>query len=329
MNKTIGTSILRAAVVGALLAVAQGNAVAQESYPSKAVRLVVPYPAGGPTDIMGRLAGQKLSEAWKQPVVVENRAGASGAIGSDFVAKSAPDGYTLVLGNNASHGAYEVLTPNAPYRTLRDFAPVALIGIAPLIMIIRSNLDIKNVKEYVAYAKANPGKLNYGSAAIGSAPHFGGATLNSVAGINTVHVPFNGTAPAITALLSNSIDTYMGGVSSVIGVVRDGRARYLGVVGAQRTEQIPDLPTLAEQGYPGVEFDSWYGLLAPIAVPVAILDKVNADANRGMDGAEVRGQLLKLGFERKLGSRAEFLQLLKKEDEKTIRVVREANIKAE
>jgi tripartite-type tricarboxylate transporter receptor subunit TctC len=329
MRQKTGKNIFHAAVLGVALAFAHGGAVAQDSFPSKPVRLVVPYPAGGPTDIMGRLVGQKLTDAWKQSVIVENRAGASGSIGSDFVAKSAPDGYTLVLGNNASHGAYEVLTPTAPYRTLRDFAPVSLIGIQPLIMIVRSSLDIKNAKEYVAYAKANPGKMNYGSAAIGSAPHFGAELLNTVAGINVVHIPFNGTAPAIQALLSGSIDSYMGGVSSVIGVVRDGRARLVGVVGAQRTEQLPDLQTLGEQGFPGIEYDSWYGVLAPAAVPAPILDKINADTNRGLDGAEVRAQLLKLGFERKLGARTDFVQLLRKEEEKTVRLVREAGIKAQ
>ena len=312
-----------------VLGVAPG-AWSQDVFPNKAVRLVIPYPPGGPTDLVGRMVSQRLSESWKQSVVVDNRAGASGSIGSDFVAKSTPDGYTLVLGNNASHGAYELLNPkNTPYRTLRDFAPVALFGIAPLIMISRSTLDVKSIREYVAYAKANPGKLNYASAAIGSSPHFGGELLNITAGIKVVHVPFNGTAPALQALLSGSVDSYMGGVSSVMGLVRDGRARALGVVGAQRTEQVPDLPTLAEQGFPGVEYDSWYGLLAPVAVPVATLDKINIDTNRGLGGDDSKNQLLKLGFERKLGSRAEFAQLLVKEGERTQRVIREAKIQVE
>jgi len=263
-------------------------------------------------------------------VVVENRAGASGSIGSDFVAKSAPDGYTLVLGNNASHGAYELLNPKAaPYRTLRDFAPVSLIGIAPLIMMSRASLGFKTLKDYVDYAKANPGKLNFASAAIGSSPHFGGELLNIVAGIRTVHVPFNGAAPALQALLAGNVDSYMGGVSSVMPHVQSGKANALALIGAERSSQVPDLPTSGEQGFKGVEYDSWYGLLAPAAVPPVLLDRINADFNRTFGSEDIRVRLQKLGFERKLGSRTEFARILVQDDERARRIIREANIKVD
>jgi tripartite-type tricarboxylate transporter receptor subunit TctC len=327
LSRLSGTTAALVLLSGATLT-STSAAIAQDNYPARAVRMVIPYPPGGPTDLAGRMVGQRLSERWKQPVIVDNRAGASGSIGSDFVAKSAPDGYTLVLGNNSSHGAYELLHSNSPYRTLRDFAPIALFGITPLIMITRSSLDVKNIKEYVAYAKSNAGKLNYASAGIGSSPHFGAELLNLVAGIRVTHVPFNGTAPAMTALLSASVDSYMGGYTSVIGQVKDGRARIMGIVGAQRTEQLPDVPTLREQGFP-VEYDAWYGLLAPVAVPPAILDRINADTNSALGSEENKLQLLKLGFERKLSSRADFAALLVKEGERTQRIIREASIKVD
>lgn len=317
-------------VVAVVAAIGSSAVTAQQDFPSKPVRLVIPYPPGGPTDLLGRLAGQKLQEVWKQSVVVENRAGASGSIGSDFVAKAAPDGYTLVLGNNASHGAYELLNPKvAPYRTLKDFSPVSLIGIAPLYMMARANLGFKTLKDYVDYAKANPGKLNFASAAIGSAPHFGGELLNIVAGIRTTHVPFNGAAPAIQAMLSNNVDSYMGGVSSVKPHVDSGKAVLLAVIGAERTSQYPNLPTAGEQGFKGVEYDSWYGLLAPAGVAAGLLDKINADFNRGFAGDDVKVQLQRLGFERKLGSRTEFVKLLVEEEARSQRIIREANIKVD
>lgn len=306
------------------------SASAQEAYPNRAVRIVVPNPPGGPTDVIARLLGQRLSDLWKQTVLIDNRAGASGAIASEFVAKSAPDGYTLIMGNSASHGAYEVLNPSAPYRTLRDFAPVSFIASAPIILTIRASLEAKTLKEYIAYAKANPGKLNYASSAVGSANQFGQEALNIAAGIKVVHVPFNGNAPALQAIMSGTVDAFMTSISGpVTSALKDGRIRALGLAGAQRSVQMPDLPTLAELGYPGAEFEPWYGLLAPTATPVAVLDKLNAEANRMMDGPETNTQLLKMGYDRRLGSRADFAQFLKSGQERIIRVVREANIKAE
>jgi tripartite-type tricarboxylate transporter receptor subunit TctC len=315
-------------VLGAALLV-QG-AIAQEAFPSRAVRIVVPNPAGGPTDVAARMVGQRLSDLWKQPVIVDNRAGASGAIGSEFVAKSAPDGYTLIMGNSASHGAYEVLNPAAPYRTLRDFAAVAFIASAPIILTVRSSLEAKNLQEYVALARANPGKLNYASSAVGSANQFGQEALNIAAGIKTVHVPFNGNAPALQAIMAGSVDAFMTSISGpVTSAIKDGRIRALALAGAQRTVQMPELPTTAELGYPGVEFEPWYGLLAPVATPAAILDRINADTNRLMDGPETELQLRKMGYDRKLGSRAAFATFLKSGQERIQRVVKEAGIKAE
>jgi tripartite-type tricarboxylate transporter receptor subunit TctC len=314
------------AAAAASLGIMSSAAMAQGSYPDKPVKLVIPYPPGGPTDLVGRLVAQRLSELWKQPVVVENRAGASGTIGSEFVVRAPADGYTLLLGNNSSQGTYELLNPSStPYHTLKDFAPVGLIGVAPLIMITGAHLPAKNINEYVAYAKANPGKLNYASAAIGSAPHLGAELLNITAGIKVQHIPFNGTAPALQALTAGTVDSYMGGASSVMGLVKAGKANVMGAVSEHRISAVPDVKTIKEQGV-NVAYDSWYGLLAPANVPPAILDKINADMRKVLDGDATKAELEKLGFDRQLGTRAEFAAMLKSEVERTQKIIKDAKI---
>ena len=322
-------STLCTAVLGSLLA-AFSLAVPAQDFPNKLVRIIVPNPPGGPTDVVARIMGQRLGERWKQTVLVENRAGASGAIASEFVAKAAPDGHTLIVGNSASHGALEVLTPAVQYRTLRDFAPVAFVAGAPIILVVRSSLEAKSLKEYVALARANPEKLNYASSAVGSANQFAQEALNIAAGIKTTHVPFNGNAPALQAIIAGTVDSFMTSISGpVTSALRDGRIRALAVASAQRTAQMPDLPTTGELGFPGVEYEPWYGMLAPIATPMAILDKLNTDANAVMDGAETEALLRKMGYDRRLGTRATFLQFLKTSQDRIQRVVKEAGIKAE
>ena len=302
------------------------RSVAQDGYPTKLVKIIVPYPAGGPTDLVGRLVAQRLSDLWKQPVIVENKAGASGVIGSETVARSPADGYTLLLGNNASQGTFEQLNPSStPYRTLTDFAPVALVGVSPLVMVTGPQVPVKIIHEYIALAKASPGKLNYASASLGSAPHLASELLNIVAGIKVEHIPYNGTAPAIQALVSGTVDSYMGGVSSIIAQVEGGKARIIGAVSERRISALPDVATLKEQGV-DVAFDSWYGLMAPASVSPAILDKINADVRKVLDGDATKAELEKLGFERQLGTREEFAAMLKNEIGRIGRIIRDAKI---
>jgi len=325
---TLSRRTLLAAPAAAALLGATRAASAQGAFPNQPVRLVVPFPPGGPTDLFGRLVAQRLSTVWSQPVIVDNRAGASGTIGSGYVAKAPPDGYTLVFSNNATHGAVEQLNPrNTPYRTMRDFAPVALIGVAPLILIVRSSLPVHNARELVAYAKANPGKLNYASAAFGSAPHLASEMLKLAAGIDIVHVPFNGAAPALNALISGNVDMYMGGVSSVRPHVNSGRARAIAAVFGSRISVWPDLPTMAEQGITGVEYDSWYGLLAPAAVPAPIVAAINAAVRKGMEGDEVARTLANFGVERRVGSPEDLANVIRAEMARTARVIRDAHIR--
>jgi tripartite-type tricarboxylate transporter receptor subunit TctC len=317
-------SLLRLTAGLALLpstARAQGAA-----FPTKPVKVVIPYPPGGPTDLLGRLAADRLAEAWKQPVVAENRAGASGTLGSEFVLRQPADGYTLVLGNNASHGAYELLNPStAPYLVARDFAPVAMIGVAPQVMIVAAHVPAKDVKAFIAHAKANPGKLNYGSSAIGSSPHLAAELLKVSAGIDMQHIPFNGAAPVMQAIIAGTVDAYIGAPSTVQPAVEAGKAGVIGALSSTRISMLPDLPTFQEQGVDLV-YESWFGLLAASAVPGALLDKINADLGRMLDTEKSRGELRRLGFDSRIGSRAEFAAILKADYEKTKKVIEVAKI---
>jgi len=305
-------------------------ALGQGNFPDRPLRLVIPFPPGGPTDLLGRYLGQRLSAHWGQPVVIDNRAGASGTLGSNIVARSAPDGYTLVFSNNATHGAIEQLSPrNTPYRTLTDFTPVALIGIAPLIMIARASLPVTDARGYVELARQQPGRLTYASAAFGSSPHLASELLRLATGINILHVPFNGAAPATQALISDNVDMYMGGASTVRPLIASGRARALGVVYRERLRSWPDVPTLAEQGITGVEYDSWYGLLAPAGIPAPLLAQLNAAVRQVMDGDDVRRQLEVYGLERLVGSPEDLTRAIREEMERTAHVIRAGNLRVE
>jgi tripartite-type tricarboxylate transporter receptor subunit TctC len=305
------------------------SSFADESYPNRVVRIVVPYPPGGPTDLLGRLAAQNLASTWKQSVIVENKPGASGSIGSDGVARSAPDGYTLLLGNNASQGTYELLNPAAAtYVTLRDFAPIALIGVAPQVLIVGSHLKIDNAKHLIAFAKANPGRLNYGSSAIGSAPHLAAELLKLATHTDIQHIPYNGAAPVMQAIVAGTIDLYIGAPSTVLPHVQAGTVRAIGAVSPERIGAMPNLKTLREQDI-DVVYDSWFGLLAPIRVPGEILDRINRDLNAMLGGDAMQAELARIGFDRRLGTRADFGAMLRAEIERTRELIAAARITAQ
>jgi len=307
----------------------RGYAFADEPYPNRVVRIVVPYPPGGPTDLLGRLAAQNLATAWKQSVIVDNKPGASGSIGSDIVARSPPDGYTLLLGNNASQGTYELLNPaSSTYATLRDFAPVALIGVAPQVLIVGSHLKIDNARDLIAFAKANPGRLNYGSSAIGSAPHLAAELLKLATHTDIQHIPYNGAAPVMQAIVAGTIDLYIGAPSTVMPHVQAGTVRAIGAVSPERIGAMPNLPTLREQGI-DVVYDSWFGLLAPIRVPSDILDRINRDLNATLGGDAMQAELARIGFDRRLGTRADFGDMLQAEITRTRELIATAKITAQ
>jgi tripartite-type tricarboxylate transporter receptor subunit TctC len=266
-------------------------ATAQESFPARPIRLVVPYPPGGTTDIMGRFVAQKLAELWNQRVLVDNRTGAGGSIGTEHVARSPADGYTLVLGNSASHGANVLLTRTPTYDPVRDFSAISMLAVVRQMLVVNNAVPARSVQELVALAKAQPGKLTYSSSAIGGAPHL-------AAGVELLHVPYNGAAPALNALLAGDVTMLFGSVPTVAELAKDNRIRALGMASGERSALMPDLPTLEELGLPGVEMDSWNGLFAPAGTPPAVIATLHAGVLRALAGEETQRRLGELGFER-------------------------------
>ncbi|MCC7426942.1 MAG: tripartite tricarboxylate transporter substrate binding protein [Alphaproteobacteria bacterium] len=318
--------LMPAAVAAAGLATPFAVAHGQEVFPNRPVRLVVPYPPGGTTDIVGRLVAGRLSEIWRQPVVVENRAGASGSIGADVVAKSQPNGYTLVLGNSASHGANGLLNPSIPYDSERDFAPITLLAIVKQALVVHPSVAAQNAREFVALVKSRPGQFNYGSSAVGGAPHLAAELFRLVAGVDIVHIPYSGAAPSMNALVAGNIQFMFASVPTVVELARSGRIRTLAVASATRSGLLPDAPTMGEAGFAGVEMDSWFGLLAPAGTPPAIIAKINADTVRAVDGDDMRKRMADLGFERATGTPEALGALISRELVRLRRLIAEARI---
>ncbi len=313
------------------VAVLAGSAArAQEAYPIKPVRLVVPYAAGGTTDIAGRLLGQRLTQMWKQTVVVDNRVGASGSIGAALVARAAPDGYTLVLGGGASHGAYELINPRlAPYNSQRDFTPLSLLTFIRYVLVTHPSLPARTAKELVDLAKTQPGKLNYGSSAIGSAPHMAAELFKLTTGVDIVHVPYNGAGPAMAALLGGNIQVMFSSAPTTAQQWKAGKLRALGTASSARASQLPDIPTLAEAGIAGVEMDSWSGVLGPAGMARALVTRLNNDIVKSVDGEDTRETFAKLGFERATSTPEAMTEFMRKERERVARIVKHAGIKGE
>ena len=307
-----------------------GTARAQAGFPSRPVTIVVGYPAGGPTDIYCRAMADGLAAIWKQTVVVENKAGASGSIGALQVLRAPADGHTLFFTNNATNGAYEQLNPKfSGYRTLKDFAPVALFGVVPTVLVVRATLPVTNMAEFVAYAKANPGKLNFGSSAVGSAPHLAAELLQDATKTKMLIVPFSGAAPLMQALLGGTIDAYIGGPSTVMEQVKAGRLRALAALHPTRLRAAPDVPTLVEQGIKGSDYASWFGLIASAATPPALLDRINADARAVMSAQPMKDKLVQYGVEYADSDRNQFWAVVQDEIERSGRVIREQKITIE
>lgn len=310
----------------ALAAVVAGSAAMAQTFPTGPVTMIVPYAPGGPTDLMARLVAQRLSERWGHPVLVENRPGASGTLGSDHVARSEPDGYTLIVSNNAAQGAYELLNPSTtPYITLEAFAPVAMISLAPLVMIVPNTVPAENLEEFVAWAAARPGEVNYASAAMGSATHLASLMLSGMAGLEMEMIVFQGAAPALQSVVAGETDMYAGGYSTVSGQVDAGAVRAIGVMAPQRLGAAPDLPTFAEQGY-DIDYGSWFGLMAPAATPEAILDQINADVSTVLGDASAAEALGNYGMELQLMSRANFGAAIEARIELDRRLIADAGI---
>ncbi len=296
-----------------------------QPYPSRPIKIVVPYAAGGAVDIVARTIGQPLSEALKQPVIVDNRPGASANIGMELVAKAAPDGYTLLMASNGI-ATNMALFPQLAFDGRRDFAPVARIGYAPLVIVVPATSPVKSLKELIAMAKAEPGKLTYASAGNGSSGHLAGEFLKSTAKIDVLHVPYKGGAPAITDLLGERISFMPINPVEVIAHIRAGRLRALAVASDKRFPLLPDVPTAAEAGLPGYEASVWWGLVAPAKTPPEVVRQLNAETNKSLADAAMANKLAELGVVVTPGTPDQFAAFIKSQTELWSGVIKAAGI---
>ncbi len=297
-----------------------GGAQAQ-SYPVKPVRMVVAYPAGGSIDIVARLVGQKLAEGFGQQFVIENRAGASGNIGTDYVAKAAPDGYTLLMGSAAALASNVNLYAKLPFDPLRDFAPVILIVNQPNVLVLHPSVPAKTVKEFIALARSRPGKLNYGTSGTGSSQHMSGELFIMMTGINMVHVPYKGGAPALNDLVGGQVDLMFETVPTAMQFVHAGRLRALAVTSLRRSSMMPDVPTVEEAGLPGYELRGWIGLLAPAGTPKEIVARLHGEALKAI-GGDVRKRLTELGLDVAGGTPEQFMAFMREDIAKYAKLVK-------
>jgi len=318
---------MRAALL--LLALGFALSCAAQTYPSRAIRIVVAFPAGGGSDISARVVGQKLSERFGQAVVIENRVGASGNVGAEMVARSAPDGYTLVMGSPSSITTNPHLMALS-YDPMKDLAPVAMLTVNPLLLFVNpSVVPVASFREFLAYVKAQGGKLSYASAGNGSPAHLAGELLKLEAGIQMVHVPYKGGTPGVNDVLGGHIGIMFAAAPTVLPHIRSGKLRGIAMTGAQRSAFAPEIPTIAESGFPGFDVVIWNALFAPATTPPAVLARLHVEIDRILAQPEVKELLLKQGAEVQPMSDAAFRELLKAEYARWGKVIREANIKVD
>jgi putative tricarboxylic transport membrane protein len=300
-----------------------------ETWPTRPIRFIVPFAPGGGGDIVGRLVGQKLSERLGKPLIIDNRGGAGGTLGTDLAAKAAPDGYTLLLGNVGPLALGPSLYARLPYDPVRDLAPVTMVASFPNLLVSNASLPVKSVQELVAYAKARPGKLNFGSAGSGTSTHLAAELFKSVAGIDVVHVPYKGGAAALTDVISGQVAYYFGSLPSSLPLARAGKLRALAVTSLKRSPAAPEVPTIAESGYRDFETAAWYGLLFPTHTSRDIIAKLNAETLIVLGTHEVKERLAQEGSEPMGNTPAQFGAYIKSEITKWTAVVKAANVKAD
>lgn len=315
-----GLKLLAAA---ATLAVA-GTAAAQGAYPSKPINIIVPFSAGGTTDILARIVGQYLGEELGQPVIIDNRPGAGGNIGGMAAARSPADGYTLFMGTVGTHAINASLYSKMPFDPIKDFAPLSRVATVPNLLVANPAQPFKNVKELIAYAKANPGKVNFGSSGSGSSVHLSGELFKSMAHVDMVHVPYKGSAPAMTDLLGNQISVMFDNMPSAIQHVRSGKLRPLAVTTAKRSRELPDVPTIAEAGVPGYEATSWFGLWAPVKTPADVQQKIHTALVKVLKNPAVIKKIEDQGGDVVIDTQAQFDAYIKTEAAKWGKVVKES-----
>jgi tripartite-type tricarboxylate transporter receptor subunit TctC len=291
--------------------------------------MIVPFPPGGPNDILGRVIGAELSRQFNQQVVIDNRGGAGGTIGTDLAAKAAPDGYTLLLGGTASMAINPGLMAKLPYDAVNDFALITLLATAPSLLVVHPSLPVKTVRDLIVLAKAKPGTLNYASAGIGTPPHLAGELFKAMAGVSLVHVPYKGGGPALTDLLAGQVELYFSGISSALQLARDGKVRPIAVTSLKRTAVAPELPTIAEAGVPGYEVGNWYAVVAPARTPAPVIARLNGELVKATRNAEIKRRFLELGADPVGSTPEELAKYQRAEIEKWAKVIKSAGIKPE
>jgi tripartite-type tricarboxylate transporter receptor subunit TctC len=321
-------AILAFVRIAALAALGAAPALAQ-NYPNKPIRILIAQAPGSATDVVARVVGNRLSEGLGQPIVVEARPGAGGVLGTEAAARSAPDGYTLFMGNNSTHGSNPALYAKLPYDAVNDFAPIAFVASVPYVLVVDPSLPVNTVQELVALAKSRPGKLNYASAGNGSTHHFCGELLKSMTAIDMVHVPYKGSGPAIAGLLGADVSLMFANVADIGSQIKSGKVKPLAVSTASRSSMLPDVPTMAQAGLPDFEIQSWFGLLAPAGTPASIVARLNAETVKVLARADVKATLAAQGLEVNPGSPEQFAAYIKSEIARFTRIGKAAGIKAE
>jgi len=316
------------AVVGIALAF-PALSQAPAAYPNRPVKLVVPFPPGGPLDIVGRAIAQKLSEAWGQAVVVDDRPEAGGNIGADIVAKSPPDGYTILMGALSTHAVNPSLYAKMPYDAVADFAPITLVAVTPNVLVVNASLPVDSAKEFIAYAKANSGKLAFGSGSNGSAGHLAGELFKVDTGADITHVPYKGGAPATQALLAGDTQFMFDNLANAMPQVKAGKFKALAVTTAQRSKLAPELPTMAEAGLPGFDISTWFGLFAPAGTPKDVIAKWNGEVAKILTSPEMREKLIAQGAEPAPTTPGEFAAFVKNEITKYAKIVKASGAKVD
>ncbi len=327
LKRLIGAA-LTAAIAGTM-AHAQTPANPAQNYPSKAIRMIVPWPPGGATDILGRMVAQEMSKTWGQQVIVDNRGGASAIIGTDLLAKSAPDGYTIgwII---STHVVNPSLYGKVPYDPIKDFIPITLVAYVTDFVSVHPSVPAKNLKELVALMKAKPGQINFASAGSGTSTHLAGELFKITAGVSINHIPYKGGGPALSDLVGGQVQMMFGNATSILPFIRGGKTRALAVTSIKRSPALPDVPTVAESGYPGFEVNEWYGIAAPASTPRPIIDKLNAEIVRFITAPAVRDRLAtQMGADVAAMPPDEFARFVKSEFEKWTKVIKQGNLRAE
>jgi len=312
----------------ALAALGPSQLLAQ-AYPTKPVRLVVPFPPGGSTDIVARILAQKLGERIGQPVLVENRGGAGGTIGTDAVAKASPDGYVLGFASTSTHAVAPAVYAKLPYDAVKDFAPISLVAVTPYLLVVNPKVEVKTLKEFVAYVKPRPGKFNYASAGTGSTTHLAMEMLKSSAGLFILHIPYNGNGPAGTAVIAGDVEFLFGSLPALLPHAKSGRVRPIAVGTPKRSPSLPDVPTVAESGFPGFDASLWLAVMAPAGTPAAVISRLNKEIVAVVRSPDAADALNKAGAEPVTSTPAELASMVRDGVKKYAATVKRAGVKLE